>query len=69
MEELYFLSSPCRDVISKRQCSRLFSSVGESVKRELEREDEEFPLLEAAARERLVKTAGWKRISGCCSEL
>jgi hypothetical protein len=33
------------------------------------REAEESPLLEAAARERLVKTAGWKRLSVCCGAL
>jgi hypothetical protein len=26
-------------------------------------------LLEAVARERLVKTAGWERFSGCCGDL
>jgi hypothetical protein len=29
-------------------------------------EAEESPLLEAVARERLMKTAGWERLSGCC---
>jgi hypothetical protein len=34
------------------------------------REDEESPLLAAAARERLVKTTvGWKRLSGCSGDL
>jgi hypothetical protein len=32
-------------------------------------EAEESPQLEVVARERLVKTPGWKRLSGCCSEL
>jgi hypothetical protein len=30
---------------------------------------EESPLLEAVARERLLKTAGWIRLSGCCGDL
>jgi hypothetical protein len=38
-------------------------------KRTWAREAEESPLLEAVARERLVKTAGWKRLSGCCGDL
>jgi hypothetical protein len=29
----------------------------------------ESSLLEAVARERLVKTAGWRRLSGCCGDL
>jgi hypothetical protein len=33
------------------------------------REAEESTMLEAAARERLVKTAGWKRLCGCCGDL
>jgi hypothetical protein len=33
------------------------------------REDEESPLLEAVTRERLLKTAGWKGLSGCCGRL
>jgi Ser-tRNA(Ala) deacylase AlaX len=46
------------------------SSVREAVKKELRaREAEEPPLLEAVARERLVKTVGWKRLSGCCGDL
>jgi hypothetical protein len=36
---------------------------------DLNAETEKFPLLEAAFRERLVKTAGWKRLNGCCSDL
>jgi hypothetical protein len=32
-------------------------------------EAEESPLLEAVTRERLVKTAGWKRLSVYCSDL
>jgi hypothetical protein len=32
-------------------------------------EAEEYPLLEAVARERLVKTADRKRLSGCCGDL
>jgi hypothetical protein len=32
-------------------------------------EAEESPLLEAVARERLVKIAGCKRFSGCCGDL
>jgi hypothetical protein len=31
-------------------------------------ECEESPLSEVVARERLVKTAGWKRFNGCCCE-
>jgi hypothetical protein len=31
-------------------------------------ETEESPLLEAVAREQLVKTAGWKRLNGYCGE-
>jgi hypothetical protein len=26
-------------------------------------------LLEVVAKERLLKTAGWKRLSGCCGDL
>jgi hypothetical protein len=33
------------------------------------REAEVSPLLEAVSRERLVKTATWKRLSGCCYDL
>jgi hypothetical protein len=33
------------------------------------REAAESPLLEAVTRERLVKTAGWKRLSECCGDL
>jgi hypothetical protein len=29
-------------------------------------EAEEFPLLEAVAKELLVNTTGWKRLNGCC---
>jgi hypothetical protein len=32
------------------------------------REGEESPLLEAVARGWLVKTAGCKRLSGCCGD-
>jgi hypothetical protein len=32
-------------------------------------EAEESLLLEAVAKEQLVKTAGWKRLSGCCGDL
>jgi hypothetical protein len=32
-------------------------------------EAEEFSLLGAVARERLVKIAGWKTLSGCCGDL
>jgi hypothetical protein len=32
-------------------------------------EAEEFLLLEALGRERLVKTPGWKRLSRCCDDL
>jgi hypothetical protein len=36
----------------------------------LEREAEEFPLLEAVAREELLKTLeDGKRLSGCCGDL
>jgi hypothetical protein len=33
------------------------------------REAEESPLLEALARERLLKTIGWKKLSGGCGDL
>jgi hypothetical protein len=33
------------------------------------REAEESPLLESVARERMMKTEGWKRLSGCCGNL
>jgi hypothetical protein len=33
------------------------------------REAEQTPLLEAVSKERLVKTGGWKRLSGCCCDL
>jgi hypothetical protein len=45
------------------------SSVRESVKRIRGREAKEFLLLEAVSRERLVKTAGLKRLSECCGAL
>jgi hypothetical protein len=32
-------------------------------------EAEESPLLGVVARERLVKRARWKRLSGCCGDL
>jgi hypothetical protein len=32
-------------------------------------EAEERPLLETVARERLLKTASWKRLSGCFGDL
>jgi hypothetical protein len=35
---------------------------------DLSAEAEESPLLEAVTRERLVKTVGWKRFSGCCGD-
>jgi hypothetical protein len=61
--ELCFLYGPCRDVISMDRVQ--LSSVRESVNRGLEREAEESLLLEAIARERLVKSqqAG-KRLAG-----
>jgi hypothetical protein len=34
----------------------------------LAREAEDFLLLESIVRERLVKTAGWKRLTGCCCD-
>jgi hypothetical protein len=44
----------CAGVCEERTCAR---------------EAEESLLLEAAARERLVKTAEWKSLSWCCSDL
>jgi hypothetical protein len=41
VEELCFISGPCRDVISKGQGQSLVSSVWESVKRGLEQEAKE----------------------------
>jgi hypothetical protein len=38
-------------------------------KRTREREAEEFPLLEAVTKERLVKTQQAGKVSWCCSEL
>jgi hypothetical protein len=35
---------------------------------DLNAEAEESLLLQAITRERLVKTAGWKRLSGCCGD-
>jgi hypothetical protein len=32
------------------------------------REAEESPLLEVIVRGRLFKTAGWKRLNGCCGD-
>jgi hypothetical protein len=46
MEELFFLCGPCRDLTSKGTIQLLVSSVWESVKRKLEPEAEEQPLLE-----------------------
>jgi hypothetical protein len=45
-EEMCFLCGQCRDVISKGQGYSSVSSVWESVKRGLEPEAEELPLLE-----------------------
>jgi hypothetical protein len=46
------------------------SSAQEALKLEPKREAEEPPLLEAVARERLVKTQQiGKRLSGCCCDL
>jgi hypothetical protein len=50
------LRGPCRDVISKGQGQLRVSSVWEVVKRGLQPEAEESPLLEAVTRKRLVKT-------------
>jgi hypothetical protein len=36
---------------------------------DLSAEAEESPLFAAVTRERLVKTAGWKRLNGCCCDL
>jgi hypothetical protein len=55
VEELCFLCRPCRDVIIRDKVNSL-SSVRESVKRGLEPEVEKSALLEAVAREQLVKT-------------
>jgi hypothetical protein len=33
-----------------------------------DRKVEELPLLKTVAREWLVKTADWKRLSGCCCD-
>jgi hypothetical protein len=58
-----FLRGPCRDVISKGQGH---FSMGLCEERTSECEAEECPLLEAIARERLVNTPGWERLSRCC---
>jgi hypothetical protein len=46
MEELCFLCGPCQYVISKGQGQLIVNSVPESVKRGLEPEAENLPLLE-----------------------
>jgi hypothetical protein len=69
MEKLCFLSGPCPDDISgtRLDLSQFCTGVGEE--RTRARESEEFSLLEAVVRERLVKTAGWKIFSRCCDNL
>jgi hypothetical protein len=68
MEELCFLCGPWWDVISTRHSSGEFST-GCCEERTWAREAEESPLLEVVARERPVKTAGFKRLSVCCGDL
>jgi hypothetical protein len=57
-----FPRSPCRDVTSKGQ-SQLVAEfcTGGCEERTSAREAEGSPVLEAVARERPVKTAGWKK--------
>jgi hypothetical protein len=65
-----FLCGPWRNVISKGQSSvENEFCTGGCEERTRAREAEGSPLLGAVARERLVKTAGWKRLSGCCGDL
>jgi hypothetical protein len=66
-----FLSGPCRDVISKGQSwLRVQFCTGSCEERTWACEAEESPLLEAVAREQLMKTqqAG-KRLSECCGDM
>jgi hypothetical protein len=57
IEELCFLCGPCRDVISTGQSEKkVWFCTGGCEERTWAREAEESPLLEAVARERLVKT-------------
>jgi hypothetical protein len=56
MEELSFLRGPTRDIISKGQSQDRELRTGVCEERISVREAEESPLLEAAVRERLVKT-------------
>jgi hypothetical protein len=56
MEQLWFLRGPYRDVISKGQSQDRELCTGVCEERTWARESEEYPLLEAVARERLVKT-------------
>jgi hypothetical protein len=71
IEERCFLRRPSREVITRT--AGAISSVefftGGCEDRTSGREAKESPLLEAVARERLVKTAGWKSLSGCCGDL
>jgi hypothetical protein len=66
MEERCFLCGPCGGDVNRtvEAMSSVDISVVSSVTQSTEAE--ESSLLEAVAREQLVKTAGWKRLSGCC---
>jgi hypothetical protein len=63
--------SSARQAQKRRRCSWVDKEfcTGGCDKRTWAHEAEESPLLEAVARERLVKTAGWKRLSRCCGDL
>jgi hypothetical protein len=58
------LCGPVLDVICKGQGYLRVSVYGS-----LAREPEESPVLESVTRERLVKIARYKMLSGCCGEL
>jgi hypothetical protein len=55
METEYFLCGPYRYEVT----CKFSTGIGEEMSSTLEAE--EFPLLEVVPRERLVKTAGWKK--------
>jgi hypothetical protein len=54
IEERCFQCGPCRDIICKRQCYSLVSSVQESVKRGLEPGSRGITTVRALIRKRLV---------------
>jgi hypothetical protein len=56
IETGYFLRDPCRDIISKGQIHLREFCNGGCEDRTREHGAKEFPLLEAVAKERLVKT-------------